>query len=67
MQTIQLLGTAMGIGFVSGINLYATVLVIGLGVNTGLIHLSPHLSGLGTLGHPLPTPCLIPLNLRMLL
>jgi hypothetical protein len=53
METIHLLGTAMGLGFVSGINLYATVLAVGLGVNLGLIQLSPHLSGLATLGHPL--------------
>jgi hypothetical protein len=53
MEIIQLLGTAMGLGFVSGVNLYATVLAVGLGVNFGLIHLSPHLAGLEALGHPL--------------
>ena len=53
METIQLLGTAMGLGAVAGINLYATVLAVGLGVNLGLIALSPHLAGLAVLGHPL--------------
>lgn len=53
METIQLLGTAMGLGAVAGINLYATVLAVGLGVNLGLIALSPELSGLAALGHPL--------------
>ena len=53
MEIIQLLGAAMGLGFVSGVNLYATVLAVGLGVNLGLIHLSPHLAGLEALGHPL--------------
>jgi hypothetical protein len=52
MEAIQLLGTAMGLGFVSGINLYATVLAVGLGLNLGLIQLSPHLAGLGVLGDP---------------
>jgi hypothetical protein len=53
METIQLLGTAMGLGAVAGINLYATVFAVGFGVATGLIHLSPHLQGLAVLGHPL--------------
>jgi hypothetical protein len=53
MQTIQLLGTVMGLGFVAGINLYATVLAVGLGINLGLIRLAPDLAGLAALGHPL--------------
>jgi hypothetical protein len=53
VETIQLLGTAMGLGFVSGLNLYATVLAVGLGVNLGLIQLAPHLEGVAVLGHPL--------------
>ena len=53
METLQLLGTAMGLGFVSGINLYATVLAVGLGINLGLIQLAPSLAGLAALGHPL--------------
>jgi hypothetical protein len=53
METLYLLGTAMGLGLVSGLNLYATVLAVGLGVNLGLIQLSPSLAGLGVLGDPL--------------
>jgi len=53
MQAIQLLGTVMGLGFVSGINLYATVLAVGLGINLGLIRLAPEMGGLAVLGHPL--------------
>jgi hypothetical protein len=53
MQTIQLLGTVMGLGFVSGINLYATVLAVGLAINLGLVQLAPELGGLAVLGHPL--------------
>jgi hypothetical protein len=53
METLQLLGAAMGLGFVSGINLYATVLAVGLGVNLGLIQLAPPLAGLAVLGDPL--------------
>jgi hypothetical protein len=43
----------MGLGAVAGINLYATVLAVGLGINLGLITPSPELSGLAALGHPL--------------
>src|SRR5262249_39558038 len=53
METVALLGTTMGLGFVAGINLYATVLAIGLGVQLGLITLPSHLAGLAVLGHPL--------------
>jgi hypothetical protein len=52
MQVIELLGATMGLAFVSGINLYATVLSVGLGIQFGLIHLSPELAGLQVLGHP---------------
>lgn len=52
METIVLLGTILGIGFVSGLNLYATVLAIGIGLNLGVISLPPHLAGLEILGHP---------------
>jgi hypothetical protein len=52
MQVIELLGATMGLAFVSGINLYATVLSVGLGIQFGLIQLSPELAGLQVLGHP---------------
>jgi hypothetical protein len=52
VETIQLLGSAMGIGFVSGLNLYATVLTVGLGIRFHFIVLSPQFSKLEILGSP---------------
>ena len=42
----------MGLGLVSGLNLYATVLTVGLGLRLGLITLSPEMSGLEVLSSP---------------
>lgn len=53
MEIINLLGAAMGLAFVSGINLYATVLAVGFGINMGLIELAPGMEPLETLGNPL--------------
>ena len=52
MEVIQLLGTAMGLALVSGINLYATILTVGLGIRFDFIHLSPNLDNLSILAHP---------------
>jgi hypothetical protein len=52
MHVIQLLGSLTGLAFVAGINLYATVLTVGLGVRYGLIHLPTELSALSVLAHP---------------
>ena len=52
MEALHLLGSTMGLGFVSGLNLYATVLTVGLGVRLGLITLHPELSGLAVLSSP---------------
>ena len=52
METIQLLGSAMGLGFVSGLNLYATVLTVGLGIRFHFIVLSPEFSKLAILASP---------------
>ncbi|MDP2997384.1 MAG: DUF4126 domain-containing protein [Bryobacterales bacterium] len=49
MDTIQLLSSAAGLGLVGGVRLYATVLVVGLGVRYDLIHLTPGLSELRVL------------------
>jgi hypothetical protein len=49
MEVIQLLGSAMGLGFVSGLNLYATVLTLGLGIRFNFITLSPQFSQLDIL------------------
>ena len=52
MEIIRLLGSAMGLGFVSGLNLYATVLTVGLGIRFGLISINPELSSLEILASP---------------
>lgn len=52
MELFSLLGSTMGLGFTSGLNLYATVLTIGLGVRLGLLRLSPELSHLEILSDP---------------
>jgi hypothetical protein len=52
MDVINLLGSTMGLGFIAGIRLYATVLVIGLGIRLGLLHLTPALSHLSVLANP---------------
>jgi hypothetical protein len=41
METIQLLGSTLGLAFVAGFRLYATVLAIGLSIRFGLYHPSP--------------------------
>jgi uncharacterized protein DUF4126 len=46
MEIVQVLGSAMGLGFVSGLNLYATVLTLGLGIRFNFITLSPQFSQL---------------------
>ena len=50
MEVVQLLGSAMGLGFVSGLNLYATVLTLGLGIRLHLIILNPEFFKLEILG-----------------
>src|SRR4030095_13543148 len=52
MEVINLLGSTMGLGLVTGLNLYATVLTVGLGIRLGLITLSPEMSGLEVLSSP---------------
>jgi len=42
----------MGLGLVSGLNLYATVLTVGLGIRLGVITLNPELAGLAVLASP---------------
>ena len=50
MNPIETLGLALGAGFSSGLNLYATVATLGLLQRFGVIHLPP---GLQILAHPL--------------
>ena len=52
MEAITLLGSTMGLGLMSGLNLYATVLTVGLGIRLGLITLNPELAGLEVLASP---------------
>lgn len=52
MEAITLLGTIFGLGFVSGLNLYATVLTVGLIVRLNLIALPESMQDLAILGHP---------------
>ncbi len=53
MNIIQLLGPALGLAYLSGLNLYAAVLTIGLGTRFGLIELPDQLQGLSILSDPL--------------
>ena len=52
MNVVTLLGSTMGLGFVSGLNLYAAVLTVGLGIRLGLIHPHAGLSHLEVLTNP---------------
>jgi hypothetical protein len=52
MEVLTLLGSTMGLGLVSGLNLYATVLTVGLGIRIGLITLNPEMSSLAVLSSP---------------
>lgn len=53
MEALNLLGTLFGLGFTSGLNLYATVLTVGLAINLHLIHLPERMQSLAALGTPL--------------
>ncbi len=53
MKTLALLGTTLGFAFAAGLNLYATVLVIGAAVRFGWLTLPPSLDSLAVLSHPL--------------
>lgn len=52
MDTIQLIGATMGLGFLAGIRLYATVLAMGLAVHFQWIHPGGNWGSLQILGHP---------------
>lgn len=55
-DAIAQLGSISGLAFLSGIRLYSTVLVVGLGIRLGFLHLPERLSSLSVLG---TTPVLI--------
>lgn len=52
METLNLLGSTMGLGLAAGWNLYATVLTVGLGIRFGLITLTAEMAGLEVLASP---------------
>jgi hypothetical protein len=52
MQPLELLGTALGLGALAGINLYLTVFVTGLAIQQGWILLAPQYSTLSILSEP---------------
>jgi hypothetical protein len=52
MDNIALLGSITGLGLMAGLRLYATVLIVGLGVRFGLLQLDPSLSHLAVLSNP---------------
>lgn len=52
METLNLLGSTMGLGLVAGWNLYATVLTVGLGIRFGFITLNAEMAGLEVLASP---------------
>lgn len=52
MDQLNLLGVALGLAALAGINLYLTVFVTGLAVNQHWITLSPQYHSLEVLGHP---------------
>ncbi len=52
MDIVALLGAVMGLGFISGINLYATILAIGLALRFNLFTPPEYLQELTVLGHP---------------
>lgn len=53
MKTLTLLGTTLGFSFAAGLNLYATILVIGAGLRLGWVVPPPGLEALSILSHPL--------------
>jgi len=53
METLELLGVALGLATLAGINLYLTVFVSGLAINQGWITLHPQYEQLAVLGDPI--------------
>ncbi|MFN7925126.1 MAG: DUF4126 domain-containing protein [Bryobacteraceae bacterium] len=50
MDIFQVLGSTLGLGFLSGIRLYATVLALGLAIRFHLLHLNDQMANLSILG-----------------
>jgi len=52
MSTVEMLGSLLGLVWASGLRLYATVLLVGLGVRFSLLALPPEMEGLRVLAEP---------------
>jgi hypothetical protein len=52
MDTLALIGSSMGLGFLAGIRLYATVFALGLAIRFGWYHPDAGAAGLLVLAHP---------------
>lgn len=52
MKTLALLGTTLGFAFTAGLNLYATIFVIGVALRMGWVTPPESLAGLTMLAHP---------------
>lgn len=52
METLQLLGVALGLATLAGVNLYLTVFLSGLAINLGWIELAPQYEKLAILADP---------------
>lgn len=53
VDTIELIGATMGLGFVAGIRLYATILTLGLAIRFGWFHPGPTAGQLRILAEPI--------------
>ncbi|HYP12362.1 MAG TPA: DUF4126 domain-containing protein [Bryobacteraceae bacterium] len=53
MDTVQLLGSTLGLGFAAGMRLYATILALGLGIRFGWIDVPASFGDLRVLGEPM--------------
>ena len=53
VDTVELIGATMGLGFVAGIRLYATILTLGLAIRFGWFHPGPMAAQLRILAEPM--------------
>jgi hypothetical protein len=52
VETLALIGSTLGLGFLAGIRLYATVFLLGLAIRFGWFHPGAESAGLMVLAHP---------------
>jgi len=53
METLEMLGVALGLASLAGLNLYLTVFVTGLAIRMDWVNLLPQFHGLDVLGNPI--------------